>query len=229
MVKCAVACAIKEQVEAYMAQYQDCSHDWLHVDRVRHLALKLAAEEDPSMDMEMVELAAMLHDIGDFKYAKEGETGEQIIRSLLQSNGCPAERIEGVLEVVANVSFRHELEHGCSPDRIKNWAEFSVVQDADRLDAIGAVGVARTFAYSGRRNSPFYIPGAKHIEDLTAEAYNEQTKKNAGSCRFHFDEKLLKLKEMMKSKAGKREAEARQVFMQSFLKQFDLECGLLTE
>lgn len=224
--KCDVAKAIEEQVHSYMSQYQDCSHDWLHVDRVRKLALKLAAEEDPSMDMEMVELAAMLHDIGDFKYVKEGETGKQIIPNLLESNGCPQDRIEGVLEIVANVSFRHELEHGCYPDRIKHWAEFSVVQDADRLDAIGAVGVARTFAYSGRRNTPFYNPGEKHIENLTAEAYNEQTKKNAGSCRFHFDEKLLKLKEMMKSKAGKKEAEARQEFMQNFLKQFDLECGL---
>lgn len=222
-----VITAVEVFVQEYMKQYKDSSHDWLHVNRVRCLAVKLA-KMDPSktFDLEMVQLAALLHDVGDFKFIEHGETGHQVITRILSGENYPAEKIAGILEIVDSVSYRHELEHGCSPDRIQHWNEFTVVQDADRLDAIGAVGVARCFAYNGRKNLPFYIPGEKPVVDMTADLYNAQTKKNGGSARFHFDEKLLKLKDMMKSVGGRAEAERRQNFMHNFLENFDQDCDL---
>lgn len=214
-------------IKEYMAQYKDSSHDWLHVNRVRNIAVKLASmDPEQTFDLEIVQLAALLHDVGDIKHNTDGEAVPRVIASLLAGQGYPADKIDRVIEIVDHVSYRHELEYGCSPDKIKAWNEFTVVQDADRLDAIGAVGVARCFAYNGRKNLPFYIPGEKPIFDMSADDYNAQTKKNGGSARFHFDEKLLKLKELMKSKGGKAEAERRHAFMLSFLEHFDQDCGL---
>jgi uncharacterized protein len=220
---------IEEFVKNYMAQYQDCSHDWAHVDRVRRTALKLACEESQideskKFDLELLELAALLHDVGDFKYCKNGETPESVIRGVLNILNLDEQKINGVLEIVANVSYRHELEHGCTPELVKHWNELSVVQDADRLDAIGAIGVARCLAFSGKRNTVFYHPNEKPNVDMNAEFYNEQTKNNSGSARSHFYEKLLKLEGMMKSKAGKKEAQRRQAFMLSFLREFEQDC-----
>lgn len=223
--------AVAEFVRVYMEQYQDCSHDWLHVERVCRLALRLAELEgamhpEYEFDREVVQLGAMLHDVGDFKYVKDGKTGPQIIEELLGSHGCPRDRIAGVLEIVAHVSYRHELEHGCPADRIRFWREFTVVQDADRLDAIGAIGVARCLAYSGRKNTPFYIPSLASMHGMTADDYNRQTRANSGSARAHFDEKLVKLKGLLKSEAGRGEAERRHEFMCLWMQQFDLDCGL---
>lgn len=222
---------VEKFVMDYMKQYKDSSHDGLHVKRVRGTAIRLAKEEmlrqpDKVIDLEMVQLGAMLHDVGDFKYATEGEDSKEIIKNLLISNTYPVEKISGVLEIIDNVSYRHELAHGCSREKIRYWNEFCVVQDADRLDAIGAIGVARCFAYTGRKNVVFYVPDQKPAHHMTAEEYNEQTKNNAGSARAHFEEKLLKLVDLMKTESGREEAARRQTFMKSFLENFDQDCGL---
>jgi len=224
MVESAFVKAVEVFVEEYMQKYKDCSHDWLHVERVRNMALKLASGE-PGLDTEIIQLGALLHDVGDFKFIKNGDTTASTITNLLILNGYPQNKIDAVLQIVDNISYRHELEHGCSPDRIICWKEFCCIQDADRLDAIGAIGVARCLAYSGKRNIPLCIPGHKASSEMTAEEYNEQTKNGGGSARCHFEEKLLKLKDLMKSEAGKKEAVRRHEFMLSFMKNFDQDCG----
>ncbi len=223
--------AVEDFVKEYMSHYKDSSHDWLHVNRVRKLALKLAEKEmsrNPSLhfDLEMVQLGAMLHDVGDFKYATNDTDNKQIITQLLTKLDYPSDKIKEVIEIVEYISYRHELEFGCSPSQISRWNEFTVVQDADRLDAIGAIGIARCFAYNGRKNLPFYVEGERPNSQITAEEYNAQTAANKGSARFHFDEKLLKLKDIMKSEAGKVEAIRRHSAMVQFLANFDEDCGL---
>ncbi|KAL6980033.1 hypothetical protein U1Q18_021684 [Sarracenia purpurea var. burkii] len=194
----------------------DASHDAAHVFRVRDLALSLAREEGLSSSpdsMEIVELAALLHDIGDYKYVRDSSE-EKIVEEFLEAEGVTEGKKIKILSIVKGMGFKEELERYATS---KYSVEFGVVQDADRLDAIGAIGIARCFTFGGSRNNVLHDPSIEPRPDLSKEQY---VKKNKQTTVNHFHEKLLKLKDLMKTKAGQRRAERRHKFMEDFLKEF---------
>ncbi|XP_042000595.1 uncharacterized protein YpgQ isoform X1 [Salvia splendens] len=194
----------------------DASHDAAHVFRVRDLALSLARDEGFSASphsMFIVELAALLHDIGDYKYMRDPSEGK-IVENFLVEEGVEENTKTSVLSIIKGMGFKEEIGGLTESTRCP---EFGVVQDADRLDAIGAIGIARCFTFGGSRNRVLHDPQIKPRSDLSKENYmnkDEQTTVN------HFHEKLLKLKTLMKTKAGQRRAEKRHKFMEEFLEEF---------
>jgi uncharacterized protein len=227
--------AARAHVQELMKK-NDPSHDWYHVERVYKNACHLAEQErslDPSLnvDAEIVRLAALFHDAVDFKYDHcEGKSLEVIAEERLgpffERFGYPAEKIEKIVYIVLNVSWRKELEKAGDETRCDCEAELNIVRDADRLDAIGAVGVARCFAFSGAKMRPLCVPDAKPIENMSARQYNEQSVKNESTAVNHFYEKLLLVKDKMKTRTGKELAARRHEFMVQYLRQFDMEVAL---
>ncbi|KAL5576195.1 hypothetical protein UlMin_017894 [Ulmus minor] len=194
----------------------DASHDAAHVWRVRDLALSLAREEGLSSSpnsMEIVELAALLHDIGDYKYLRD-PSEERIVESFLEKERIEEEKKIKILSIIKGMGFKEEVT-GSAIGQMS--LEFGVVQDADRLDAIGAIGIARCFTFGGSRNRVLHDPKLQPRSDLSKEQY---MKKDQQSTLNHFHEKLLKLKDMMKTKAGRTRAEKRHKFMEEFLAEF---------
>jgi uncharacterized protein len=199
--------------EAYVRetlQSDSSGHDWWHIHRVRNLALRLADRE--GADIFISELAALLHDIADWKFHHgDTEIGAQRAAQWLQSQDVPAEIISPVCAIVASISFKGA---GVKPELLS--LEGRVVQDADRLDAIGAVGIARTFAYGGHFNRTMHDPEIKPTEHQTFEQY----KNSEGTTINHFFEKLLLLKERLNTPSAKQIAEHRHDYMQNFLTEF---------
>ncbi|KAL7180884.1 hypothetical protein ACSBR1_039861 [Camellia fascicularis] len=194
----------------------DASHDASHVFRVRDLALSLALEEGLSSSpdsMEIVELAALLHDIGDYKYMRD-PSDEKIVEEFLEAENVEGSKKIKILSIIKGMGFKDEI--GGQVDS-KHSIEFGIVQDADRLDAIGAIGIARCFTFGGSRSSVLHDPSIQPRSDLSKEQY---IKKDKQTTVNHFHEKLLKLKDLMKTKAGQRRAEKRHKFMEDFLKEF---------
>ncbi|KAF9950774.1 hypothetical protein BGZ72_007632 [Mortierella alpina] len=216
----------EELVKVQMAAY-DPSHDWLHVDRVRRQALKIAREESSQgkiVDVELVELAALFHDIGDAKFHKEGQpTGREIVMEFLLRHEY--QKADIVAKIVENVSFRKELA-GIKNEWAESCIELHIVQDADKLDAIGAFGIMRCAAYSGYKNRPLYDPAEKAQLNMTYEQYQAQTKANAGCAISHFHEKLFRLKDMMKTSAAIKMAKKRHDLMVSFVAQIEEEYSM---
>ncbi|XP_021275730.1 uncharacterized protein LOC110410397 [Herrania umbratica] len=205
-----------EQLVERAMKGNDASHDAAHVWRVRDLALSLAREEGLSSNphsMEIVELAALLHDIGDYKYLRD-PSEEKLVENFLEEEDIEDSKKIMILNIIKGMGFKDELSglgnHEFSP-------EFGVVQDADRLDAIGAIGIARCFTFGGNRNRVLHDPAIQPRSDLSKEQY---MKKGEQTTVNHFHEKLLKLKDLMKTKAGQRRAEKRHKFMEEFLKEF---------
>ena len=185
-------------------------HDWWHIFRVWTLAKKIAVEE--KAQVEIVELGALLHDIADWKfYDGDDSIGPAIAREFLNSHNIESKLSDSVVEIISTVSYK-----GAGVATPMKTLEGKIVQDADRLDAIGALGIARTFAYGGYKNRLIYHPDEKPVLHKSYEDY----KKNEGHTINHFYEKLLLLKERMNTNTGKRIAEGRHKFMQSFLDQF---------
>ncbi|KAK7264125.1 hypothetical protein RJT34_31729 [Clitoria ternatea] len=194
----------------------DASHDAAHVWRVRDLALSLAHEEGLSShphSMEIVELAALLHDIGDYKYLRD-PSEEKIVENFLDQEGVEEDKKSKILKIIKGMGFKDEVT---GKGNTEWFPEFGVVQDADRLDAIGAIGVARCFTFSGSRMMKLHDPAIPPRSDLSKEQYMKKVEQTAIN---HFHEKLLKLKDMMKTKAGQRRAEKRHKFMEEFVKEF---------
>jgi len=187
----------------------DGSHDWFHIDRVRKLAYMIAKTEN-LVHLDVVVLAALLHDIKDWKYSGSETAGADAARTFLLENNYPSDKVELVCRVIANIGFKNELGGA-----IETFPELAVVQDADRLDAIGAVGIARTFTYGGARNRAIYDPATPPDPAITKESYM----KSATPTVNHFYDKLLKLKDLMKTETGRSYAEKRHQFMESFLAQ----------
>lgn len=179
----------------------DSSHDWWHIERVRRLALFINKEETLA-DPLILEIAALLHDTLDSKFT-DGDKGHgnNSICVLLEKAGLK-EFQERILEVIRNVSFSNKNPTGDLTEPL-----LMIIQDADRLDAIGAIGIARAFNYGGFRNNSIYIPGER------AEGINRST-------IGHFYEKLLKLKGMMNTVTGRKIAEERHKYLEEFLEQF---------
>ena len=185
-------------------------HDWWHIFRVWTLAKKIAVEE--KAQAEIVELGALLHDIADWKFHDGDDSiGPAIAREFLNNHNVEPNLSDSVVEIISTVSYK-----GAGVATPMKTLEGEIVQDADRLDAIGALGIARTFAYGGYKNRLIYHPEEKPVLHKSYEDY----KKNEGHTINHFYEKLLLLKERMNTNTGKRIAEGRHKFMQSFLDQF---------
>ena len=185
-------------------------HDWWHIYRVWNLAKNIAGQEGANLII--VELSALLHDIADWKFHNGDDSiGPKLAEQFLVENQVERRVIDPVIEIITSISYK-----GAGVPTPMNTLEGKVVQDADRLDAIGALGIARTFAYGGYKNRLIYHPEEKPVLHQSFEDY----KKNQGHTINHFYEKLLLLKDRMNTASGKRLAEARHQFMQAYLDQF---------
>jgi len=185
-------------------------HDWFHIERVYKNALLIAKHEQ--VDTLVVALGALLHDIADSKFHNGDETvGPKIAREFLFEENADSHVIEHVIKIIENISFKG----GNTPQQFKSL-ELDAVQDADRLDAIGAIGIARCFNYGGFKNRPLFNPNIKPQLKMTKEEY----KNSEAPTINHFYEKLLLLKDRMNTKSGKQIAEKRHDFMLLFLDQF---------
>ena len=191
-------------------QHAEAGHDWWHIERVWKSAKAIAKEEN--VDLLVVEFAALLHDIADSKFhAGDEEVGPQKAGNFLKAISVDEHTIIHVQQIIRNMSFKSSLEElkFTSPEML-------VVQDADRLDAIGAIGIARAFTYGGFKNRELYNPEIKPALNQSKEAYKNTTAPTIN----HFYEKLLLLKDKMNTKTGKRLAAQRHEFMETYLGQF---------
>ncbi|GAA0555174.1 HD domain-containing protein [Chitinophaga japonensis] len=185
-------------------------HDWWHIQRVWQLARHIGAMEQ--VDMLVVELGALLHDIADSKFHNGDETvGPEKARRFLLQIDTPEPVVQHVVNIIQHISFK-----GGNHRQEFHSPELAVVQDADRLDALGAIGIARTFNYGGFKNRPIYDPAVSPNLQMTKEQY----KQSMGPTINHFYEKLLLLKDRMNTPTAKAMAEERHQFMEQFLKQF---------
>ena len=196
---------VKEKLEG-----AEAGHDWFHIERVWKLSKKIAEKEGGNL--EVIELSALLHDIADPKFHNGDETlALKISQDFLEEIHVNAELIEQVLFVIKNISFKNRAEAPENPP-----LELQIVQDADRLDAIGAIGIARTFNFGGFKNNLMYHPEIKPNLGMNKEEY----KKSNGTTINHFYEKLLLLKDLMNTETAKRIASERHDFMLQFLDEF---------
>jgi len=186
-------------------------HDWFHIERVYKNSLLIAKHE--KVDITVVSLAALLHDIADSKFHSGDETiGPRVASEFLLKHNVDSEIIEHVTQIIENMSFKNSFD--LNPSFTSK--EMEVVQDADRLDAIGAIGIARCFNYGGFKDRPLYNPEIKPNLNMTKAEYKAAETPTIN----HFYEKLLLLKDQMNTKTGKRIALERHRYMEGFLKQF---------
>jgi len=181
-------------------------HDWFHIDRVRKMALRIGETED--CDLFVVEMAALLHDLDDWKLTTTESSKSENWLDFIELDSEVASHI---LEIIEEVSFK-----GAGTDTPVKSIEAAIVQDADRLDAIGAIGIARTFAYGGHKSRLIYDPSIIPVMHNDFQEY----KKSSAPTINHFYEKLLLLKDRMNTKTAKIIAEQRHQFMSDFLGQF---------
>lgn len=186
-------------------------HDWFHIERVYKNA-KLIAENEQNCNLEVVKLGALLHDIADSKFHNGDETvGPKVAREFLEKENVAEETINHVVQIIENISFK-----GGNFNKNFDSIELNIVQDADRLDALGAIGIARTFNYGGFKNRTIFNPNIAPKFNMSKEEY-----KNSDAPTInHFYEKLLLLKDKMNTASGKKIAEERHLFMGTFLSQF---------
>lgn len=200
-----VAVVVRQKLEG-----EGSGHDWWHIYRVWKMAQHIGREE--SADMFVVELTALLHDIADWKFHDGDDTvGPRVAREILIQHDVPEEIINHVCEIISTMAFKGAVVKG----EIRTL-EGKVVQDADRLDAIGAIGIARAFAYGGYKGWPIHNPEQKSTTHQTKEQYA----KREGPTINHFYEKLLLLKDRMNTRTAKQLAEGRHRFMEEYLKRF---------
>lgn len=196
---------VKEQLKG-----AEGGHDWFHTERVYKNALLIA--QDEVCDLLVIKLAALLHDVADSKFHNGDETiGSRTAREFLESLEADNELIEKVIAIIENISFK-----GGNFEQQHHSTELDIVQDADRLDALGAIGIARTFNYGGFKNRALYNPEISPNLRMSKEEY----KNSEAPTLNHFYEKLLLLKDKMNTETGKKLAQSRHRFMESFLSQF---------
>ncbi|RVT79902.1 HD domain-containing protein [Flavobacterium sufflavum] len=185
-------------------------HDWFHIERVYKNALLIAKEE--VCNLQIVQLSALLHDIADSKFHDGDESvGPKVARTFLESQNVAGEIIDVVINIIENISFK-----GGNFEKKFSSIELDIVQDADRLDAIGAIGIARTFNYGGFKNRTLYDPEIAPNTNMSAKEY----KRSQAPTINHFYEKLLLLKDKMNTQTGKQIAQERHRYMEGFLAQF---------
>jgi uncharacterized protein len=184
-------------------------HDWWHADRVRRTAIHIAVHE--GADTFVVELAALLHDVDDYKFTGDREAGPRAATDWLSTQNVDCQVVTDVAAIIRRMSFR-----GAKVDELRQSLEGSCVQDADRLDAMGAIGIARTFAYGGFVQRPIHDPSVREIMHTSAADYQH----HRGTTINHFHEKLLLLKERMLTETGRKLASERHDFMAEFIQVF---------
>jgi uncharacterized protein len=185
-------------------------HDWFHIERVYKNAILISKNE--VCDSTVVQLGALLHDIADSKFHNGDETiGPRVAREFLESENVGEVIINHVINIIENISYK-----GGNFEKKFSSIELNVVQDADRLDAIGAIGIARTFNYGGFKNRTLYDPKIAPNSSMTKEEY----KNNDAPTLNHFYEKLLLLKDKMNTTTGRQIAQERHRYMEGFLAQF---------
>ncbi len=197
--------AVREDVAALFAQ-DFSGHDMAHTERVAAQARRIAAAE--KADVNVVLLAALLHDADDRKLSPATHAGKDNARRILQRHGVSPEMTDSIIRIIGQIGF----SQGVTPDTL----EGRVVQDADRLDAIGAIGIARTFAYGGSHRRPLHDPADPPRLGMTAEEYAQRKSTSIN----HFYEKLLLLKDTLNTDAAREIAGERHAFMEDFLRQF---------
>jgi uncharacterized protein len=195
-------------------EFAEGGHDWFHIERVHKNALHIAKNE--TCDHLVVNLASLLHDIADSKFHPDASGGDETIgpktaRIFLENEKVDEATIQHVINIIENISFK-----GGNTKKTFSSIELNIVQDADRLDAIGAIGIARTFNYGGFKNRPLYNPNIAPKLNMTKEEY----KNSQAPTLNHFYEKLLLLKDKMNTETGKQLAQERHLFMEKFLSQF---------
>jgi uncharacterized protein len=187
-------------------------HDWFHIERVYKNALLIAKDEKVAIFV--ISLAALLHDIADPKFYNGDETiGPKVATTFLKEQKVDTVIITHVINIIKHISFKNSFDKEAKKFTSK---ELEVVQDADRLDAIGAIGIARCFNYGGFKNRALYNPVILPNLTMTKEAY----KKSDAPTINHFYEKLLLLKDKMNTASGKKIAAQRHAFMETYLLQF---------
>ncbi|WP_368645560.1 HD domain-containing protein [Alkalibacterium putridalgicola] len=197
----------KEMVRGKLLN-EGTGHDWYHIERVWKTAVTLAEKEKANRFI--VELAALLHDLIDDKLVSNKDEAVQEVMYWLEGVGVTSKDSERILEIIETISFK-----GGNSKKL-HTLEAQIVQDADRLDAIGAIGIARCFAYAGSKGDPLFDPELSVREKMTEEEY----RKGKSSAVHHFYEKLLKLKDLMNTGAAREMAEERHAFMEDYLTHF---------
>jgi uncharacterized protein len=205
--------AVLKKTEEYIRNKfsgEGSGHDWWHIYRVRNIAVRIAEGENSNLFV--VQLAALLHDIADWKF-NDGDfnAGPELAREWLEKLQVGEEIISQVCEIIKGVSFK-----GAGVTAKMTTTEGMIVQDADRLDAIGAIGIARTFAYGGHRGQEIYNPDVRPEWHDSFEEYKNCT----GSTINHFYEKLLLLKDLMTTETARKIAMERHRYMEQFLDRF---------
>ncbi|RZM18556.1 MAG: HD domain-containing protein [Pedobacter sp.] len=196
---------VKQQLEG-----AEGGHDWFHIQRVYNNALLIAKGE--ACNLLVVQLGALLHDVADSKFHNGDETvGPKVARDFLESHGVDEGTILHVIAIIENISFK-----GGNFERQFSSIELDIVQDADRLDALGAIGIARTFNYGGFKKRPLHDPDIAPNLSMSKEQY----KATQAPTLNHFYEKLLLLKDRMNTQTGKTIAQGRHEYMEGFLAQF---------
>ena len=212
----------------------DPSHDWHHVERVWKNAVYICGQEkllNPHavFDQEIVELAALFHDLVDYKY-DYGENKDlstlatEKLEPFFSKHSYPDEKRKQIIFIILNVSWRKELENKDVTNGVP--VELKIIRDSDRLESIGAIGVARCFSYAGTKNQPLYVANTQPVLNMTAEQYNKQTLENNAIAFNFFYEKLVLIRDKMQTVTGRKLAEQRHEFMLAFLQQFKRELTL---
>ena len=205
---------IVEKVKKYARgklEGEPTGHDWWHTFRVWQLSKKIAKKEGG--DFFIIELAALLHDVADWKFTKGSESqGLEEIKKLLRNSKVEHDDILEVCNIIKNISFK-----GAGVESKMKIKEGKIVQDADRLDVLGAIGVARVFAYGGKVGRPIYDP---NIKPRFHKSFEEYKKYGNSSSIDHFFEKEIFLKDLMNTKTARKIAEKRHKFIEQFLDRF---------
>lgn len=201
----------KTQAFVYDLLKDDTSgHDWWHINRVTHMTLRLAREESGA-NLFVCVLAALLHDTIDDKLVENEAVAIANVQDFLQVSGVKESQTSQIMAIITNMSFKGGVNKTYSLT-----LDGQIVQDADRLDAIGAIGIARTIYYSGHKGRPIHDPAMKPREDMTLEDYRS----GKDSAIMHFYEKLLKLKDLMNTTSARQLAQSRHQYLEGFLAQF---------
>lgn len=187
-------------------------HDWWHVVRIINIARKIHSQEGG--DWLIIQLTLLLHDVGDGKVIGQEEDDYSIAQNFLKGQNVPSKTINEIMSIIKTMSYSKSFDNPEKNDSI----EFKIVQDADRLDAIGAIGVARAFTYGGSRARPLYDPGYTSREFKSSEDFKKT--RTEGSTVHHFYDKLLLLKDKLNTDTAKEIANQRDEFMQLFLQEF---------
>lgn len=199
-----------EQFVKQELQFDPSGHDWWHIERVRNLAVELATVE--SANLFVCELSSLLHDVADEKLNESKDSGLKKVQNWLEKQSLDEQTVDHIMLIISTMSYNG----GKNPPM--ETIEGKIVQDADRLDALGAIGIARTFLYSGWKGQPIHIPG----QDFD----NSDYRSNEKTAIFHFYEKLLKIKELLNTDYAKEIANNRHDFIKTFLDQFNKEWEL---